>query len=96
MIASRLAFFLFKEEKYLRIYELVKEYCEKYFVDSDFGEWYGYLHYDNTVSTTLKGNIFKGPFHIPRLYIIMSVLDDVGKSFQYAGRYCKRRTEYVK
>lgn len=96
MIASRLAFFLFKEEKYLRIYEQVKEYCEKYFVDSDFGEWYGYLHYDNTVSTTLKGNIFKGPFHIPRLYMIMSVLDAVGKSFQYAGRYCKRRTEYVK
>lgn len=96
MIASRLAFLLFKEEKYLRIYEQVKEYCEKYFVDSDFGEWYGYLHYDNTVSTTLKGNIFKGPFHIPRLYMIMSVLDDVGKSFQYAGRYCKRRTEYVK
>ena len=76
MIASRLAFFLFKEEKYLRIYEQVKEYCEKYFVDSDFGEWYGYLHYDNTVSTTLKGNIFKGPFHIPRLYMIMSVLDE--------------------
>ena len=76
MIASRLAFLLFKEEKYLRIYEQVKEYCEKYFVDSDFGEWYGYLHYDNTVSTTLKGNIFKGPFHIPRLYMIMSVLDE--------------------
>ena len=33
-----------------------------------------YDDYDNTVSTTLKGNIFKGPFHIPRLYIIMAVM----------------------
>ena len=46
-----------------------------YFIDEQYGEWYGYLHYDNTVSTTLKGNIFKGPFHIPRLYMIMSLLD---------------------
>ena len=46
-----------------------------YFVDGKNGEWYGYLHYDNTRSTTLKGNIFKGPFHIPRLYMIMAILD---------------------
>lgn len=36
-------------------------------------------NYDNTVSTTLKGNIFKGPFHIPRLHMLMAVLDRDGK-----------------
>lgn len=83
MIALRLAYTVFKEEKYLKLYEEFKEYCEKYFVDKENGEWYGYLHYDNTVSTTLKGNIFKGPFHIPRLYIIMAMMDEFGGIKEY-------------
>ena len=52
--------------------------------DAEDGEWYGYLHYDNSVSTTLKGNIFKGPFHIPRLYILMAVLDECSDIRRYA------------
>ena len=83
MIALRLAYTVFKEEKYLKLYEEFKEYCEKYFVDNEDGEWYGYLHYDNTVSNTLKGNIFKGPFHIPRLYIIMAMMDEFGGIEEY-------------
>lgn len=76
MIALRLAYILFKDEKYNKLYNEFKEYCEKYFCDKEAGEWYGYLHYDNTVSTSLKGNIFKGPFHIPRLYMIMAIMDE--------------------
>jgi len=83
MIAMRMAYLLFKEEKYKEMYEEVKIYCSKYFVDKECGEWYGYLHYDNTVSTTLKGNIFKGPFHIPRMYMIMSVIDEHGSMDKY-------------
>ena len=78
MIAARLAYILFGDEKYKKLYEDLESYCEKYFVDEEFGDWYGYLHYDNTPSTTLKGNIFKGPFHVPRLYIIMALLDETG------------------
>ena len=78
MIAARLAYILFGDEKYKKLYEDLESYCEKYFVDEEYGDWYGYLHYDNTPSTTLKGNIFKGPFHIPRLYIIMALLDETG------------------
>lgn len=76
MIAARLAYQTFGEEKYKKLYEDTREYCKKYFVDEEHGEWYGYLHYDNTPSTTLKGNIFKGPFHIPRLYMIMAIMDE--------------------
>ena len=32
-------------------------------------EWYGYFHRDRTVAQPVKGNIFKGPFHIPRMMI---------------------------
>ncbi|MBR3894456.1 MAG: AGE family epimerase/isomerase [Clostridia bacterium] len=81
MIAARLAYKLFGDEKYWWLYRDTEEYCKKYFVDEKYGEWYGYLHYDNTVSTTLKGNIFKGPFHIPRLYMIMALFES-GTSIQ--------------
>lgn len=84
MIALQLAYVIFKEEKYLDFYNEIESYCEAHFLDKKFGEWYGYLHYDNTVSITLKGNIFKGPFHIPRLYMIMSVLDETGSIENYA------------
>ena len=79
MIALRLAGEIFNNNEYTKIYEQLLEYTEKYFVDEKCGEWYGYLHYDNTPSTTLKGNIFKGPFHIPRFLMIMALLDE-GKS----------------
>ncbi len=84
MIALRLAHLLFDEKTYAAKYEALKQYCKTHFVDAQNGEWYGYLHYDNTPSTTLKGNIFKGPFHIPRLYMIMSVLDEDGCIERYA------------
>ena len=76
MIALRLASLVLKDDKYNDIYNELKEYTEKNFVDDECGEWYGYLHYDNTPSTTLKGNIFKGPFHIPRFYMIMATMDE--------------------
>ena len=84
MIAMRMAYHLFGDEKYNEWYERFEAYCKKYFVDRADGEWYGYLHYDNSVSNTLKGNIFKGPFHIPRLYMIMAVMDDDGSIERYA------------
>lgn len=83
MIAARMAYLLFKEDKYKQLYENLKDYCKKYFCDYEHGEWYGYLHYDNSVSTTLKGNIFKGPFHIPRLYMLMAVMDETGNILEY-------------
>ncbi len=83
MIALRLAYLKFKDEKYNAFYEKIKAYVDEYFCDKDSGEWYGYLHYDNTVSNTLKGNIFKGPFHIPRLYMIMASMDDTNDIIEY-------------
>ncbi len=39
------------------------------FLIRNIGEWYGYLHRDGTVAQPAKGNLFKGPFHIPRMMI---------------------------
>jgi len=43
---------------------------------------FAYIGYpDCTVgkAPAVKGNFFKGPFHIPRLYMIMSILEEDGK-----------------
>ncbi len=71
VIANRMAYGIFNNEKYLSDYNTLLDYAFENFADRENGEWYGYLHYDNTVSTTLKGNIFKGPFHIPRMLIML-------------------------
>ena len=70
LIAFLMAYKLTGEEFYLDRYKLVHEYAFSHFKDEKYGEWYGYLHRDGSVSTDLKGNIFKGPFHIPRCEII--------------------------
>jgi len=48
---------------------MLTEYCFQHFRDAEYGEWYGYLHRDGTPTEPVcKGNVFKGPFHVPRMY----------------------------
>lgn len=79
IIANLMAYKIFGEEKYKENYKSLLEYAFKYFADKEDGEWYGYLHYDNTPSNYLKGNIFKGPFHLPRMLMIINSLENGGK-----------------
>ena len=75
IIANRLCYEIFGEEKYLADYKALVAYVFEYFADKEYGEWYGYLHYDNTPSNLLKGNIFKGPFHMPRMLALIDLMD---------------------
>lgn len=76
IIANMVAYELSEDKKYLDDANSLIDYVEKYFADKEDGEWYGYLHYDNTPSHTLKGNIFKGPFHLPRLIMILAAYEN--------------------
>ena len=67
IIANLYAFKLTSEEKYLKRHKQVSDWTYAHFPDAEYGEWYGYLHRDGSVAQTAKGNIFKGPFHIPRM-----------------------------
>ena len=67
IIATLYAYQATKDEKYLAMHQQISDWTYAHFPDSDFGEWYGYLHRNGTVSQPAKGNIFKGPFHIPRM-----------------------------
>lgn len=69
IIASLYAYLGTGDEKYLYRHERVSEWTYAHFPDAEYGEWYGYLHRDGTVAQPAKGNLYKGPFHIPRMMI---------------------------
>ena len=69
IIASLYAYLGTGDEKYLYRHERISEWTYAHFPDAEYGEWYGYLHRDGTVAQPAKGNLYKGPFHIPRMVI---------------------------
>lgn len=69
IIATLYAFEATGDEKYLSMHKKISDWTYAHFPDKEYGEWYGYLHRDGTVAQPAKGNIFKGPFHIPRMMI---------------------------
>ena len=69
IIASLYAYLGTGDEKYLYRHERISEWTYAHFPDAEYGEWYGYLHRDGTVAQPAKGNLYKGPFHVPRMMI---------------------------
>ena len=70
LIASLTAYSLTGDEKYWERFKTVHDYIFSHFSDSEYGEWYGYLHRDGTVSHTQKGSLWKGPYHLPRCLML--------------------------
>lgn len=66
IIACLLAYLITKDDKYALMHKQIHEYAYSHFHDSENGEWFGYLHRDGRIAQTAKGNLFKGPFHLPR------------------------------
>lgn len=57
------------KECYFDDFKMIVEYCFAHFNDETYGEWYGYLRRDGApTEPRAKGNVFKGPFHVPRMY----------------------------
>ena len=67
IIASLYAYLATGDDEYLYRHQKISEWTYANFPDAQYGEWYGYLHRDGTVAQPAKGNLFKGPFHIPRM-----------------------------
>lgn len=66
IIASLFAYLLTGEEKYAHMHHMTHEYAYTKFSDNTYGEWYGYLNRKGEPTHRAKGNMFKGPFHLPR------------------------------
>ncbi|MBK1826901.1 AGE family epimerase/isomerase [Haloferula rosea] len=67
IIATLLAYRMTGREKYAEWHRMIHDYAERTFHDAEHGEWFGYLHRDGRISTAMKGNHYKGPFHLPRM-----------------------------
>lgn len=67
IIATLLAYHLTGDEKYADWHKLAHNWAYSHFPDKQYGEWFGYLHRDGSISNTIKGNMWKGPFHLPRM-----------------------------
>ncbi len=64
-----LAYHLSGDIKYLRWHRKVHDWAYAHFPDRQHGEWFGYLHCDGSISSRFKGNMWKGPFHLPRMQL---------------------------
>jgi len=65
IIATLMAYQMTGDEKYASWHRMVHDWAYAHFPDPEYGEWFGYLHRDGRISTRLKGNLWKGPFHLP-------------------------------
>lgn len=55
------------DAKYIDMHRMIDTYQFDKLKDKEYGEWFGYLHRDGSLSQPAKGNLYKGPFHIPRM-----------------------------
>ena len=69
IIATLLAHAITGDSSYLARHEIALSWFQSHFADQEFGEYFGYCHRDGTRSSELKGNHWKGPFHIPRMLL---------------------------
>ncbi len=67
IIATLLAYRMTGDEKYAEWHRRIHDYAHRLFPDPENGEWFGYFHRDGRLSSSVKGNHYKGPFHLPRM-----------------------------
>lgn len=67
IIATLMAYLATRDSQHARWHQLVHNWSFQHFADSKNGEWFGYLHRDGRLSSSLKGNLWKSFFHHPRM-----------------------------
>ena len=76
VIATLYAYLATGDTKYLEMHRMANDWTYEFLPDPVYGEWFGYLHRDGSVAQPAKGNLFKGPFHIPRMLVKSQMLID--------------------
>lgn len=75
LIASMMAYRDTGKQEYLDWFKKTLDYCKTHFSDPEYGEWYGYLRRDGKpTEPPCKGSTFKGPFHLPRMLMMVDQL----------------------
>lgn len=72
LISSMMLYQVTRKEEYLGWFYKCLHYCKEVFSDPEYGEWYGYLRRDGKPTMPpCKGSTFKGPFHLPRMLVMV-------------------------
>lgn len=91
IIATLFASKLTSNPKYARWHAQIHDWTYRYFPDPKHPEWFGYLHRDGSISSTLKGNLWKGPFHLPRMELTCWKLLEDWDNFDSASTQSRPR-----
>lgn len=70
LYATLLATVVTGAERYAQWFEQTHAWTQAHFPDAEHGEWFGYLHRDGSLSTPLKGGMWKGSFHVARMQLM--------------------------
>ncbi len=63
-----------ENEKHYAYFLKMYDYVQRYFRDKEYGEWYSVLKRDGTVMWDAKGFELKGPYHVPRCLMQLTIL----------------------
>ena len=78
LYALLLAYRLSGDEAYALWFERMQAWTFARFPDPEYGGWYGYLRRDGSLSTSLKGGMWKGFFHTSRaLWLCWKLLGEM-------------------
>ncbi len=69
ILATLLAYCMTGKPRYAQWHTAIHDWTYRHFPDPEYGEWYGYLHRDGRSSSSAKGTMWKGPFHLPRMQL---------------------------
>ena len=83
VIAYRVLYSIYDDSKYLEHANRIEKSMFKAFADFEFGEWYCEINSKGLPTTSDKGNLIKGPFHIPRFLFALISLEETGKILSY-------------
>ncbi len=83
LIAMLLAWYLTRNEKYAERYRKIHNYTYNLFPDRPGLDWFGYFNRDGRIMTDLKGNMYKGCFHVPRQQMVcLDIAKKILKTFE--------------
>lgn len=75
ILAALYAWVVTGDSKWEKRYAQAGKWFDLHHRDSEHGECFGWLYRDGSLALSLKGGIWKGPFHYPRMQLLVKDLD---------------------
>lgn len=83
LAALALGYNIYRDKKYKESFDILFKFVMEKFADKENGEWIMSCDKEGNPLNSNKGGLFKGPFHLPRLFMMLSCLEDSGSITEY-------------